>query len=473
MNNIPNIFATALQSLEDSSESSRLQLYRDLKIFYENDNDEIETYLKNKLINLGLFKKETTDKLFICHRDNIQKSLKRVTAGIFDNRPVRELWNGDNLSDFDLAGYLDSINYNAKVKEIFKKARYYGIAEMYIQFIDGKPRLEVIVPDRYLIETKSNDYLKKEKIYIQKSRLDSNGEFELIYEVWTDYDYSILLSNNVIEQVEINGELKKTQPNKYKKIPVVCLRFNEGDSYFSEPNWDLFSTQIKLDIMRTNDFYTSLFQKFGVGIAVNLGLKENDTIAPNKILKVDNVKEGDVLPDLKFVTPDNDWEGYNKAIDFEVLDSLRSQGINTNSASLDNKTLSGTAKTIDEIELIEERENVKEVLYNFEIELLNLIKTIQNAEKKLIPEGDFEVTYSEEQTVESIDDKIKRREMELKYGIKSPIDFIKEDLEVSQGEAELIYKENKENKEYLNSETKNNLQNNSENNSETNLQNNG
>lgn len=438
MTNIPNIFLDAANKFTEMSESQRIQMYQDLKSFYENDYEQIETYIKTLLKGKGLYSESTLNKLIIRHRDNIQKVLKRLTAGIYENTPVREIGE----TEYDLPTYLDSINYNAKIKEIFRKAKYYGIAEMFVYWDGTKVRLEVLTPERYVVETAANDYLKKDKIYIQKSRYN-NGQFELIYDVWTDNTYSILLSDGKLEKRLVGKSEVEIQPNIYGKIPVIPLRFNEGDYYFPEPNWDLFHSQIALDVKRTNNFYTELFQTFGIYVATNLNLKENEALSPNKILKVDNVKTEDVTPSLQFVAPNVNWDQLNGNIDFEVLDMLRSQGINTSSSSLDQKAQSGAAKTIDEIEVIEERESVKENLYRFEKELLEMIRIVQNNNSRSIPEGEFEIYYSEEKSIESIDDKVKRRDMEIKYNIKSPVDFIMEDFECSEEEAKEIYLDNK------------------------------
>ena len=437
--NVNEIFLNASQALTDSSESARIKMYQELKYFYENDVEMIVTYLTNLLKEKGLYSEKTLNKLIIRHRDNIQKVLKKVTAGIYENTPVRVIMD----VDFDLSDYLSTIGYNLKVKDIFKKSKYYGLSEMFVYWDGEKVRLEILTPDRYIVETTDNDYLKKEKIYIQKSR-NINGKFELICDVWTNETYSILLGDGTLEKRPVGEQELDVQPNIYRKIPVIALRFSEGDSYFPEPNWDLFHTQIALDIKRTNNFYTEMFQTFGIYVATNLNMKAGETLSPNQILKAEGVKSDDVAPSLQFISPDIDFAQLNNNIDFEVLDMLRSQGINTASASIDQKTQSGTAKTIDELELMEERENVKENLYSFEIELLNLIRIVHNANSLTkIPDGDFEVVYSEEKSIESIDDKVKRREMESKYGIKTPIDFIMEDFECSEEEANKIYEDNK------------------------------
>jgi len=434
MINIPNIFLEASQSFTELNESARIKLYKELKYFYENDYDSIETYLQELLKSKGLFSQKTLDSLIIRHRDNIQKVLKRLTAGVYEQTPVREIID----NDYDLSSYLDSINYNVKVKECFKKAKYYGIAEAFVYWDGTKVRIEILTPESYVIETTDNDYLEKSKIYIQKSRMN-NGVFEMFYDIWTNDSYSIMLGDGKLEKRNVGNNELEIQPNVYKTIPVIPLRFNEGDSYFPEPNWDLFKSQIALDIKRTNNFYTEMFQTFGIYVATNLNMKEGETISPNKILKVDNVKTDDVEPKLTFTSPDIDWKELNDNIDFEVLDMMRSQGLNTTSASLDQKAQSGAAKTIDEIEVIEERENVKDSLYRFEKNLLNLIRIVQNTNGEKIPNGEFDIRYSEEKTIESIDDKTKRREMEIKYSIKTPIDFIMEDYECGEEEANEIY----------------------------------
>ena len=57
---------------------------------------------------------------------------------------------------------------------------------------DGeKVKLEILTPDRYIVETTDNDYLKKQKIYIEKSR-KINGKFALIEDVWTEEHKTML-----------------------------------------------------------------------------------------------------------------------------------------------------------------------------------------------------------------------------------------------------------------------------------------
>lgn len=438
--NVPDIFLNVYQNLVQDSESERIQLYRDLRTFYDNDKDEIESYLKRILVtDKKLYSLATFNKLVIRHRDNIQKILNRITVGIYENPPERYIIDNEDASD-KLFEYLTAIRFNQKIKEAFRKGKYFNCLECYILWnkSENKVKLEIITPDIYVIETKDDDYTKKNKIYIQQY---STSKDEISYAVWSDTENYILNSDGSIEYPE--GNLKGINP--YNKIPCIKLQFSEGLSYWSEPNWDLFDTQISLDIRRTNNFYTEMFQTFGVWVATNLNLPEGVAMSPNQIVKADNVKSDDVAPGLVCVTPAVDWSALNNNIDFDVKDSLRSQGINAASASLDATAQSGASKEMDEVELTELRETNKEILYNFEIEVLEMIRTVQNYHSnEKLSEGEFDVIYSEEKTTESITDKIKRRDFEKANNMKTPIDFIQEDLEISTDDATVLYNDNKQ-----------------------------
>jgi hypothetical protein len=67
--------------------------------------------------------------------------------------------------DFDLSDYLSTIGYNLKIKDIFKKSKYYGLSEMFVYWDGEKVRLEILTPDRYIVETTDNDYLKKKNLH--------------------------------------------------------------------------------------------------------------------------------------------------------------------------------------------------------------------------------------------------------------------------------------------------------------------
>lgn len=440
---VPNIFAAIWQKVEVNSESKRISDYSDLRIFFENDRDDIIDYLKRILVyEKGLYSEQTWNKMVIRHRDNIQKPLNRMTTGIYENPPLREIYSAVDVLDEPntefLSEILEDCKYNQKVKDVFRKGCYYNCLEVWVQWDDVNKKivLEVIIPDTYSVQTKDTDYTKKEKIWIQRYNSSSNY---IDYVVYSDTEHYLINSSGEIAPPPDNPKMV----NPYGKIPVIKFQIKEGSDYFGEPNWDLFDTQVSLDIKRTNNFYTEMFQTFSVGVATNLNLPNDASVSPGMLIRCDNVSKDSVQPSLTFSNPTVDWQALNDNIDFEVKDSLRSQGINAASSSLDQTVQSGASKEMDEIELIELRETHKEILYNFEKELIETILMVYNYHNGSNIGGMVEVTFSEEKTNEAIKDKVMRREFELKNGLKTPVDYIAEDLEVTKQEAEQIYQDNK------------------------------
>ena len=128
---------------------------------------------------------------------------------------------------------------------------------------------------------------------------------------------------------------------------------------------------------------------------------------------------------------------------------LNSEGLSAQSGDVNVANESGVKRSMDEIELQEKRDDYKELLYNFEIELLNMIRLVHNTymNPKLNDKAYFELTFSEEKGTETIQDKIARREMEKTIGYKNDVDFTMEDLEVSEDEAiEILNKVSEQNK---------------------------
>lgn len=436
------ILGNLWQKVELDSESKRLSDYNNLYIYYINDKEEIENYLKSVLVyEKGLYSEETWKKIIVRHRDNIQKILNRLTVGIYENPPVRELYTGETLDETNSAklnDLLESVSFNETMKQAFKAGKYFNCLEGYVTWDkeNNKCRLELITPESYSVNVKPNDYLSKSKIYIQKYNSDKN---EIYFAVWSDTEHYFLDGSGNIFYLEGNEQGK----NPYKKIPAIKLQFQKGIEYFGEPNWDLFDTQFALDVKMTNNLYTEMFEGFSVAVGTNLPMKEGQVLSPGMVLNSTNVKEGDIPPDLKFITPGTDFKMLTDSLDFEVKDCLRAQGINAATSSLETSVQSGRAKEIDELELREQRETSKETIYKFEYDLINLLIEVNNYNDKSNQiKGDLYIEFSEESVAESSKDKIERRKFNLENHIETPIDFIMQDKEVSNEEAQKIYEEN-------------------------------
>jgi hypothetical protein len=159
------------------------------------------------------------------------------------------------------------------------------------------------------------------------------------------------------------------------------------------------------------------------------------------ILQRNGVREDEAQPTLESVTSNYDFAGIREQTDYLLSQLAISEGMNASSVSTQVDDLSGIAKIVDNAELEEKRLDNLELLYQFEIDLLNKMRMVWNkySATKLNETGEFEVEFVEDSQTETVSDKTVRREMEKKYGIANEIDFVIEDKELGSREEALAH----------------------------------
>lgn len=433
---------TLLKSLDiafkdciERSDAKRQAILQDFAVYYQNDYLSIIEILKEETLN-NPFSKETLEKIHWQHTDIIQKVLARLSSGIYKDRPVREIMNQITATK-KLEKYLNEIRYNAKVKETFRRALFFNIAlvQPVWDLQTEKIRLDIINPNDIKVYTKTN-YNEIEKILIRKADKDGN----IYFSVWTDSEHYILQGEDIF-----SADGNEDMINPYGQLPFSVLRIKEGIDFYGEPNWSLYLNQKYLDIRTTDLNKSELEQIFNMWLGINTNFDKDVTLTPNTIKQVNGVTAEDIPPSLESITNNVDYVSVRENIDWRLQTLYTSEGLSAGSGNAEISDQSGVSKIIDENELYEKREDYKEVLYDFEIDLLQKIRMVANYHnEKSIGEGDFNITFSEEKPTESISDKIARREMESGYGYKTAVTFAMEDLEISESDAIELIKHNKE-----------------------------
>jgi len=430
-NTLTEAFDLGFKSYLAKSDSLRQSQLQDFATFYFNDYNGIEDILKRELLN-NPFAKETLAKIRIQHIDIIGKTLNRLSGGIYKNRAIREFFYDvetakTKAENSDLENLLNLIKYNQTVKETFRRALYFNVTLVQPVFDEGKIRLDIINPNDIKVKT-GIDYNKIESITIRKS--DSEGN--LYFSVWTAESHYIEQGGKIIAPKD-NEEMI----NPYEKIPISVLRIKEGIDFYGEPNWNLFLNQKYIDMRLTDLDKSEMEHIVNAWLSINTGLQDGDTIGASKIIKVDGVTNEDVPPSLESISSNVDYVSIRENIDWKIQTMYASEGLSAGSGSTDVSELSGISKLIDENELLERREDFKEILFDFEIDLLNNIRMVNNfySDKKINNKAVFNVTFSEEKPMESVSDVVARREMETAIGYKNAITFTMEDLELSEEDA--------------------------------------
>jgi hypothetical protein len=434
-------FNTALKK----SEIYRLSLHNEFAAFYNNDYESICGYLREATLN-NPFSEETLQDLRFRHVNVIRKIIGRITSGIFTKDPVIKLNDATEEEQKLLSNILNDSRFVQKVKEAFQKAIYFNITEANVVWDSELKRLriDIITPNNYTVECGS-DYLEKSKIAVRKA--DEDGEIYWSY--WSKTEHYLVKGDEIIP-AENNPE--KINPyglsgNPKYALPFAALRIEEGEDYFGEPNWNIFLHQKNLDIRLTDLNETELKTLHQIYLGINTNFTEGESFKAGDFKQINNVKDDDKEPRIESVIANVDYSSVRENIDWHNRLVLSSEAISGGSASTELKAESGAAKIIDELELLERREEYKTLLYHFMQHLLEVTRVVwnyYNPIQALPADKSFDVRFTEAKIFESIDDKKKRYDMALGYGYKDKIDITAEELEVSEEEAKEILSARKE-----------------------------
>lgn len=439
--NIFNELNKAYFSAIRRSEISRLQLFEEFAAFYNNDYESICRYLKRDTLN-NPFSLQTLQLIKFRHVNIIHKIINRLTSGVFTKDPLISFENAPQTQQLKLNRILNSCRFIHKIKDAFRKAVYFNIIEAHPVWDSqlNRLRIDIITPENYTVET-YNDFLEKKKIAVRKC----TPEGEIYWAVWNKTQHYIIKGSSAIP-LPGNPDMKNpfygfTDDNL--ALPFAALRICEGNDYFGEPNWNIFLHQKNLDIRLTDLNETELKTLHQIYLGINTNFSADETFRAGDFKQINNVKADEAEPKILSIFSNLNYESIKSNIDWNNQLVLNSEGIPPASAGTELKAVSAAAKAIDELELIEKREEYKSALYHFIINLLEITRVVwnyYNPDNCLDTNSDFNLKFSDYKSFESIDDKIKRYELAVKYGYMDYADIASEELEISRDDAVKLIK---------------------------------
>jgi len=441
------IVLNATKRLLKQSEMERLKIFENFRTFYLQDYAEMWKIISQDLIDRKLFSDETLEKVQYQHIDHIQKTLNRLSAGIYDEEPERTI--GGKPSD-ELNNAIKKTKYNSKVLEALRKALFVNTVIANPLKRGNKIDIDILMPDVFSAIT-TEDYLTLTSIVLQRYNAITKELYGLYWSVEENY---IIDADGNKEDIT-NGEKSNNGVNPFyakykdKSLPVSVLRLNDGDDFYGEPNWNLYNAQLANDMDLTNLHFMGLFNYFPIRIGINLPLAEGDTLAPNKLFNAKDVKKEDAPPNLLMVKPEVDWNELRTNIEWRFKMTAMAMGIPSSSSALDTVAQSGAAKNIDEVELKERRETLTAKMYDFELDALDKLRMVWNTYageigEPLIPEGDFEVVFQEPQMNIPVKDRILLEEHDLKFDLTNPVKLLMQRDEIDEEQAKKDLAINKE-----------------------------
>lgn len=148
--------------------------------------------------------------------------------------------------------------------------------------------------------------------------------------------------------------------NPYSPVmPIVVIRKEEKDDYWGDPlGQDVVDAFEQMSLQVSNMWENLFMQTHGQPFGINLGLPEGTKLrtGPKKPIMVDGVSKDKIPPSLSFPKPDPDITKVYEACDWFLNITSGARGLPPGAWSSEEKDLSGYAKMIDNMELLEMRE---------------------------------------------------------------------------------------------------------------------
>lgn len=410
---------------------------------------------------------------------NITKKIIHETSVIYTEPPERKLVNKDGEENEDLTKYFDTIltgRLNSKDKKIHRFGKLFNTAIMEVFFnkLTKKIDFRIDSPHLLTIIPHENDYMKIGVLMYDKYFKNGQNKDELYTVVWTEKEHFKVDASGNKSAIGDNEKMV----NDYGIIPFVVYRTEEMGDFWGVGQDDIVNTNEVINVFLTDLVNGTLMSVWGTPLFVNCDLEKKASDKDNQDVKkvrvgikhpiiVEDVRTDQVAPRLEYISHNaviNDLIG---EIDWRIKLLAANKGIDPNVFLQEAKATSGFSKVMDRINQIEIRNDDIEPAREFEEERFEIIKRLNNYYVNEIEGGQeipndvkLKVDFAEVNIPKSDDEIWKNREMESKYGMSTPKDWLKEDNpDLTDEEAEEILSKNKSiMNDIINAPTKTNFQ---------------
>lgn len=433
--------------------------------WYYNDKDAIVQYVRGALAKT--FKKKTLNKMNIRVYNIVERIISKICL-VYKKNPLRALdggmkqgQNGESAQSEDDKRYQNLLlasTISSKAKEWHKLGRLFNTVLVQPVWVEsGNPPkagatampsgrqgfIDFVIhtPAWTVVESEENDWLRPRALYFPVWKtIGDKFQQVLVYWSATEHYYIDRLGN----KIAIPGNEQMMNP--YGVLPAAVLRFKEGIDFWGEGMWDLVDGNEEVCVQATNMFYIALFQAHGQPVGINLGLKGEPEIGPDKPILVDNAGGNDQQSsDFKFASANPIIREIRDLIDWAIKLMQSLKGLSPQQFSLEAKLASGVSKMIDSADLTEIREDEVPILENFEHDLFSVTRAVfnyHNPSKKISEKAAFSIRFPDQKPTKTIEEKVREREAGLAQGWLSLTDILMEDHpELSKQQAEERVKE--------------------------------
>lgn len=421
-------------------EDERVRRAKDMHAWLVNDRESIVRQVRSSMMKM--FRPKTVRRMSVRVLNVVPRVVSRL-AKVYKAPPDRVLDGGVTYAVADggertaveskgnkvYRKLLDGSTIDRRMKEAEQQALYFNTVLVQPRWLDdaGGGRMDYVVhnPAFTVVEWDENDFYKPRAMYFPAYRtIDGRPELVLVY--WSATEHYYVRKNNT--KVVVPG--MSGMENPYGVFPAAVLRVTETADGWGDGMWDLVDGNLECCEQVTNISYTAKFQTHGQAVAVNMGLKGEPEIGPDRTLAVDDKTGSTVQPNFFFANANPNIEAVQGLVDWMLRTLQNIRGISGSTMSLDANMQSGVSKIQDSAELMEQRQDFVGTLTQFEADLFAATRQVwnyHNDNQKIPDESVFSVKYPDPKIIKSVDEKTREREFGLKNNTMSHIDIIMED----------------------------------------------
>jgi hypothetical protein len=423
--------AAFLDALEKKDSAERINAQR-LINWYNRDRDEIVLHLKEAAGK----KVENVEDWSFPVINGVPRTIKRLST-VYKDPPTRDYFVGDKPAPEATLEKIDKmysrIDLDKKMVTLDRWSTLLNTVHAELVFRKGYIDIDVRLRPSVVIVPDPEDFLEFAAFAYRWEPMDPETlEPVKGWVYWTEEMHLFITGAG-----KMVGMSNKEGTNPYKDpesgeplIPVVTVRKIEDiQDYWGRFGADLVDAQEAANVELGNMWETMGLQTHGWPVITNFGLPEGAVVkmGPKHPLVANKVTKEDHPPNVAFPKPDPDLGAVREVLDWFLRLNASAYGLPPSAWSLDEQALSGFSKFMDNIELLEAREEAVPQWQKIEADIFKKARIVYNynaPDKDKIPEEvKLKVTFPKPRIPESPTEEATRWALAIKSDLASLVDY--------------------------------------------------
>ena len=450
---IRDIFAQTISSSEGATLASLIKARQDaesdaqvaaqrLVDYYLRSRELVKDHIKTAALKTV----ESVDEWSFPVINAVPRTIRRL-ATTYSDPPSRRyvLDSGADAPDAVLANIelmLERVDLNRKMLEIDRYATL--LNTVHVEAVMRKERIDYDIHLRPTVAVVADpeDYLAFEKLSYKLKVTDPDTLDEIdgwVY--WTPELHAFISTTGVVTGLSLNNA-----GNPYADlegepmIPIVTVRKVESTDYWGEFGVDVVEAVEALNVELGIIWETMKLQAHGWPLITNFNVEAGATVVAGvrKPLIANKVSKDDVEPNVKFAAPEPKLDEVREFLNWFLSQTGGTYGMPPSSWAIDEKAISGFSKFMDNIELMEEREEAIPKFQAIEADLFEKSRLVWNTWQtgSTIPDGvTVLVEFPSPKVPESPTEEATRFSLEVASNLASIVDWYVEKYGLDRKEA--------------------------------------